>query len=108
MELQTNANQYLKSHQLVRPPEQPRDGGGDPGYQTMDSLDSQPKTFIVSAGTTNTLSAETVEESDQQLEAVRNNEGTDNGGTQQADHQPTPSLMLTSNQVEAEKSVFHF
>ena len=84
--LRRNANQYLRSHQAARSPEKPRDGGGgDPGYQTMDSLDSQPKTFIVSTGTTNRLSAETVVQQSDQLGAGANN-GGDNSGTH---HQPT-------------------
>ena len=83
--LRRNANQYLKSHQAGVSTEKARDGCGDPGYQTMDSLDSQPKTFIVSVGTTNSVSAETVVQQSEQLGAGGNN-GGDNSGTQ---HQPT-------------------
>ena len=80
--LRRNANQYLKSNQAVRSPELPRDGGGgDPGYQTMDSLDSQPKTFIVSTGTTSTGSAETVVAGCQRQHTGGNN-GGDNTTTQ--------------------------
>ena len=91
--LRRTANQYLKSNQPLRSPDTPRDGGGgDPGYQTMDSLDSQPKTFIVSAGTTNTEC--------EQLEARRDN-GGDNTATQlqpttiNIHHQPSDPSTLT-------------
>ena len=82
--LRRTANLYLKSAQATAAPEKPRDG--DPGYQTMDSLDSQPKTFIVSVGTTNC--AETVVQQGE-LPPAGGNNGGDNSPTQESDHQPT-------------------